>query len=217
MPDVFVSPEKKLPENQAPIVPEHIPEVPPKTEKQRQRIPGHSHSKFSAFTLYPDDVDFETRDKDEQVILFLRQHPIVNIKWILTTIILLTGPTLLEFMGVFDFLPTGFGLVMSLAWYLVTSAYAIEKFLSWYFNVYFITERRVVDVDFYNLVNKKVSDAEIEKVQDVSYATGGVVRTMFNYGDVLIQTASEVTEFEFAAVPSPERVAKILNDLMAKV
>jgi hypothetical protein len=213
MPDVFVSPDEKLHSE----TPSPIPEKPPVTETQKKKIQGHTHSKFSSFCLYPDDVDFETRDENEQIILFLRQHPLINVKWILTTILLLSGPTLLGLIGVYEFLPTGFGLVLSLSWYLVTSAYAIEKFLSWYFNVYFITERRVVDVDFYNLVNKKVSDAEIEKVQDVSYQTGGVVRTMFNYGDVLIQTASEVTEFEFGAVPSPEKVAKILNDLMAKV
>lgn len=213
MPDVFISPDEKIHEG----TPSPVPEKAPVTEKQKQKIIGHSHSKFSAFCLYPDDVDFETRDKNEQIILFLRQHPIVNVGWILTTIVMLLAPSLLGLLGVLEFLPTGFGLVLSLAWYLVTSAYAIEKFLSWYFNVYFITERRIVDVDFYNLVSKKVSDAEIDKVQDVSYTTGGVVRTIFNYGDVLIQTASEVTEFEFGAVPSPEKVAKILNDLMAKV
>jgi hypothetical protein len=42
---------------------------------------------------------------------------------------------------------------------------------------------------------------------------GGVVRTIFNYGDVLIQTASEVPNFEFLAVPKPDQVVKVLQDL----
>ncbi len=37
---------------------------------------------------------------------------------------------------------------------------------------------------------------------------------LFNFGDVFIQTASEVSEFDFLAVPNPEKVVKILDDLM---
>lgn len=181
-----------------------------------EETPTQSHNKLSSFCLYPDAVDFETRSDQEKIILLLRQHPIVNFKWILTTLLLITGPTLLNFFGILSSLPTGFPLVITLAWYLVTSAYAIEGFLDWYFNVYFVTTQRVVDVDFYNLIDKRVSDAEIEKIQDVSYATGGVLRTLLNYGDVFIQTAAEVSEFKFEAVPSPEKVVKILDDLRVK-
>lgn len=177
---------------------------------------GHSHGILSAFSLYPDDVDFETRENKERIVLLLRQHPVVNLRWIITTAILLTGPTIISMFGIFNYLPTGFPLVISLSWYLVTSAYAIEGFLSWYFNVYFITEQRIIDVDFYNLIDKRVSDAEIDRIQDVSYATGGVARTMLNYGDIIIQTASEIPEFRFEGVPNPEKVTKILDDLRMK-
>ena len=45
---------------------------------------------------------------------------------------------------------------------------------------------------------------------------GGVARTIFNYGDVFIQTAAEVSEFDFLAVPNPDKVAKIIEDLITK-
>lgn len=199
MPDLFVS--------QDGVNGKEIPAATPKN------IQGSPHKLFSAFCLYPNDVDFETKDDKEKIVLLLRQHPITNVKWIVMTLILLTGPTLMSFFGVFALLPTGFSLVISLAWYLITSAYAIEGFFGWYFNVYFITTERVIDVDFYNLINKKVSDAEIEKIQDISYEMGGVTRTMFNFGDVTIQTASEIPEFHFEGVPDPEKVVKILDDL----
>ena len=56
-------------------------------------------------------------------------------------------------------------------------------------------------------------DANIDKIQDVTYKMGGVIRTLFNYGDVMIQTASEVPNFDFLAVPYPDKVAKVLQDL----
>lgn len=221
MPDVFTSET-----GQAPLIspddnlhagsPSAVPEKISVTEKEKSEIQGHDHRLFSSFCLYPDDVDFETRESKEKIILLLRQHPIVNLRWIFGTILLLGGPTIINAFGIFNFLPIGFPLIISLAWYLVTSAYAIEGFLNWYFNVYFVTNARIVDVDFYNLIDKRVSNAEIEMIQDVSYQTGGVLRTLLNYGDVFIQTAAEVSEFKFEAVPSPERVAKILDDLRMK-
>lgn len=208
MPDIFVHSDPVLKKDDV------LSDEFPKTELQKKRIRRHHHSKFSAFNLYPDGVDFESREKGEEVVLLLRQHPIVNLKWIFVAFLLLTGPTLLYMFGVFSLLPESFALVVSLAWYLVTMAYAIEGFLGWYFNVYFVTTEGVVDVDFYNIINKRVSDAEMDKIQDVSYSTNGVIGTMFNFGDVFIQTAAEVSEFKFELVPNPEKVAKVLDDLM---
>jgi hypothetical protein len=171
---------------------------------------------FSSFNLYPTDIDFETKGSDEKIILMLRQHPIINVKWIVISLLLLTGPTILSLLGIFSVLPAGFPLVITLTWYLLTSAYAIEGFLSWYFNVYFITTSRIVDIVFYNLINKKVSDAEVTKIQDVSYTSNGFLGAMFNFGNIFIQTAAEVPKFKFGSVPNPEKVAKILDDFMVK-
>lgn len=203
MPDIFVS---------DPV----LPEQDPKTETQKASLPGHTHKRFSAFSLYPDDVDFETKEPEEKIILLLRQHPIVNLKWILIAIVMFFVPSIARAFGVFSTLPTGFDLVITLAWYLFTMAYALENFLSWYFNVYFVTSLRVIDVDFYNLIYKEVSDANLSKIQDVSYNMGGVARAIFDYGNVFIQTAAEVSEFDFLAVPNPAKVAKIIEDLMSK-
>jgi hypothetical protein len=212
MADIFVSPDEQIHENNSAV----LPEKEPVTEAQKSEVQGHFHSRFSAFCLYPDDIDFETKEDGERIILMLRRHPIVNIRWILISIILLTGPTFLSVFGVFSLLPSGFPLVITLAWYLFVSAYAIEGFLNWCFNVYFITTLRIVEINFSNLINKKVSDAEVTKIQDVSYTLGSFIRTMFNFGNVFIQTAADVQEFKFDSVPNPEKVAKILDDFMAK-
>lgn len=205
MPDVFISnPSLGLPEKE------------PVTEKQKSRIEGHSHSFLQSLCIYPDDIDFETRESDEKIIIMLRKHIVTNFKWVIFTIILLFIPTLGKIFGVFSALPLGYGFVIPLAWYLVTSAYALENFLDWYFDVYFVTNMRIVEVSFTNLINKHVSGAIVDKVQDVTYTTSGVFRTLFNFGDVIIQTAAEIPEFDFFAVPSPERVAKIIDDLKLK-
>lgn len=203
MPDLFVSPDEDIHTNDAPVV----------SEKE---IPGHDHGLFSTFCLYPDDIDFETREDDEKIILMLRKHIVTNFRWVVIVAILLLVPTLAKIFGVFTSLPVGYGLIISLTWYLVTAAYALENFLDWYFDVYFVTNMRIVDVEFTNLINKHVSGAIVDKVQDVTYTTSGVFRTIFDFGDVFIQTAAEVPEFDFFAVPSPGRVAKVIDDLKLK-
>ena len=218
MPDLFVSnpPVKENPASPTPTPSLSIPTNVPATEAQRMKIPGHNHNKFSAFCLYPEDVDFETREDEEKIILLLRAHPITNVRWILITILMLFVPGVAGALGILGTLPAGLDLVITLAWYLATMAFAFESFLSWYFNVYFVTTLRVIDVDFYNLIYKQISDANIDKIQDVSYNMGGVARTFFNFGNVFIQTAADVQEFNFLAIPNPDKVAKIIEDMITK-
>jgi uncharacterized membrane protein YdbT with pleckstrin-like domain len=143
----------------------------------------------------------------------MRKHPITNLGWIVASAFMVLAPSLVGFMPFIETVPPNYRFIGVLGWYLITTAFVLENFLTWFFNVYFITDERIIDVDFYNLIYKEVSEAEIEKIQDVTYKMGGVIRTIFNYGDILVQTAAEVPNFEFMAVPKPDKVVKILQDL----
>ena len=123
------------------------------------------------------------------------------------------APNLLSFFPLLEFLPLRFQIVALVFWYLIVTAYVLESFLTWFFNVYIVTDERVIDIDFHNLIYREVTDAKLDKIQDVTYTMGGVPRTIFNYGDVLIQTAGTVPSIEFEAVPNPAEVAKILQEL----
>lgn len=174
---------------------------------------AHLKKPLSAFSFYPDGIDFETRESEEEVILFLRQHAIVNIPWILVAFLMILAPFFVSSLPLFELIPANFKFIFVLVWYLVTTAFVLEKFLTWFFNVYIVTDERIVDIDFYNLIYKEVSDAKIDNIQDVTYNMGGVIRTLFNYGNVFVQTASEVPNFEFLAVPKPDKAVRVLLDL----
>jgi len=209
MPDIFISEESKKED----LKPEpHLSEK-SKSKVQKEKFPGSTHNPLSAFCYYPGNINFETKESKEKVVLLLRQHPITNVKWILIAFLMILAPIVLGAFPILSFLPPDFQFIAVLIWYLVTTAFVIQSFLTWFFNVYIVTDERIVDIDFYSLIYKEVSDANIDKIQDVTYKMGGVVRTLFNYGDVLIQTASEVPNFDFLAVPKPDQVAKILQDL----
>lgn len=99
-------------------------------------------------------------------------------------------------------------------WYLLVVGYVFESFLTWYFNVFIVTDERIIDIDFYSMLYKRISAAKIDQIQDVSFSQGGVFGAMFNYGNLDIQTAGKVNEFEISNVPSPKKVAMFMNEMI---
>ena len=55
----------------------------------------------SSFAVCPPGVRFATQDPDEKVILLLRQHPIVNLGWILVALIMLLMPILSDLLPLY--------------------------------------------------------------------------------------------------------------------
>lgn len=204
MPDIYINPKevKKI-------------SIKTKTSKSlnHEGERGHTHNPLAAFCYYPHNVDFINQEPDETVILIVRRHVITNLGWLTLVILMLFAPLILNYFPLLDFLPARFQLGAILIWYLLTLAIFIQGFLSWFFSVNIITNKRVIDVDFVNLIYRKITDAEIEKIEDATVKMGSVVRTLFDYGDVEIQTAAEIPEILFEAVPHPDRIDKILSDL----
>ena len=178
---------------------------------------GHTTDPLSSSLILPKVFSFVERDDNETVLIALRPHWFTNVSWILLSIILFFCPPLLKFVPLINTLPANYQFVLSLAWYMVSLAFVFEKFMSWYFDVYIITNVRVIDIDFYNLLSKKFSEAELSRIQDVTTEFSGVSQTMFNYGNVLIQTAAEIDEITFTKVPHPDKVVKIIQELTGNV
>ena len=101
-------------------------------------------------------------------------------------------------------------------WYLFLLGFVVESFLAWFFNVYIITDERIVDIDFLSLIYRNISSAKIDKIEDVSARTSGAIRSVFDFGTVQVQTAAEKTQFEFMGVPNPSIVQDKISDLAAK-
>jgi hypothetical protein len=195
------------------------PTMPPSssTVDSVYKILGHTKHPFSSLLIHPHVFDFQERDDDETVLLVARQHWVTNVRWIVTATLMFIVPSLFRFVPTVISVPAAYVFVGYLFWYLMTFAYAFESFLSWYFNVYIITTKRIIDIDFNNLLTKKYSEATIDAVQDVTSAVIGAIPTVFNYGNVLIQTAAEVNELEFERVPDPEKIIKVLQELRDQV
>jgi membrane protein YdbS with pleckstrin-like domain len=218
MADVYISKKKKTES----IGKKHSPKVikansttskKVKSSISKHKISGHSHNPFSSYIYYPDRVKFINRDPKEKVVLLLRKHPITNLGWVLLTFAMVVAPAFITIFEFFELLPMSYQIIFVLIWYLITSAFAFEEFLSWFFHVNIITDERIIEVDFVNLFYREITDANIDQIQDVTVEVGGGIRTLMNFGDIVIQTASQIPKIDFEDIPEPDKVAKILREL----
>lgn len=175
---------------------------------------------LSAYQESPKRTVFQNQEEGEQIILLLRQHPIVNLSWVTLSFLGVILPLVVSFL--FDFLKVPLGEVLPVAfqplivttYYMMLLAWAHLSFLSWYFNVYLVTNRRVVDLDYWGFLFFRFSAATIAHIEDVTYTVRGGWGVFFNYGDLYIQTAGTEANFDFLRVPQPAKVSHVIMTLV---
>lgn len=213
MPDIFVSDLKGSGSREDVRVKEKIGITGRNSEGATQTKREPSGSPLSGFCYYPNGVDFVNREDKEKIILLLRSHPIVNLRWILLGLVMSVAPVFFLFFPFFEKLPSSYQNVLIIIWYMITFAFVFEEFLMWFFHVNIVTDERIIEVDFVSIFAREITDANIDQIQDVTSQIIGGLWTFFNYGNVIIQTASEVPRITFEKVPRPDEVAKILREL----
>lgn len=162
-------------------------------------------------------TSFESQTSEEKVLAVLRAHPISNLPWIVSSLVLGLTPLIVVTaslgFGLSKFFPvtTTATIGFLVIWYLLIFAFAFQSFLTWYFNLYIVTNSRIVDTDFLPLFFQEISSCELAKIEDTTVSMSGFFQSIFNYGSIQIQTAGEKNEFEFAKVPNPEAVQKLIE------
>lgn len=184
---------------------------------------SHSHSKisphfYSSFLEHPKNITFADQKPNEEIILIVRRHFITNVPWILSAILLGLIPiTLLPLVIMFfPFTPPNpqTGMLIALFFYLMVFGFVLLRFTLWYFHVGILTNLRIRDIDIHGILFKDVSETNNEFIQDVNHSQIGFIRSLFNYGEVTIQTAGTKPNIEFDKAPRPAKIAQIIVGLL---
>src|SRR3990167_3419266 len=144
---------------------------------------------FSSYIEHPIGCRLEGQDPDEKILLLLRAHPITNIPWIVFAIFVFAVPFIVQKAApLFEFslalVPQSFILVLLIINYLLVLVVTFEGFLSWYFNVYIVTDKNIVDVDFHSILFKNIDVAPLRNIEDTSSSMGGILSSFFHFGAV---------------------------------
>jgi hypothetical protein len=159
---------------------------------------------------------FHGQSPSERALIFLRHHWLLDIVvlvqfcvWMLFPVLLFGILSLFNLQlsaGVVDlliFLCCWYVLVLALVYYI--------KWINTYLDYMVITTDRIIDVQQERIFGQSTAEMPLSEIQDVSCHVRGFWASMLDYGDIFIQTAGELRNFEMFHVPHPtEYRSKIL-------
>lgn len=196
-----------------------------KESEQIRRMLGDkcSSSLWSSFVVNPHRLAFDAQHESEEVILLGRRHPITNLGWLSLVAVAIFVPVFWQSFPFFAVLSDVTVEKVTILWYLSLIFFVIMNFLLWFYNVYIVTDERLVDVDFTGLLRKTVNLTDLDKLEDVNYSQNGLMDSLFNMGNVIVQTASEqktpdasgeLSAFTFEKIANPDKVAQVISQLI---
>jgi uncharacterized membrane protein YdbT with pleckstrin-like domain len=99
-------------------------------------------------------------------------------------------------------------------YYLAVWLFAFLEFTDYYLDVWIVTNERVINIEQEGLFHRTASELHLTAIQDVTSDVQGIVRTLFDYGNVHIQTAGEKGRFIFKNIEEPEKIKEFVIRLV---
>lgn len=176
-----------------------------------ENIALHNDHSFKSF---PKGLNFHGKEQGEEVVLVIRSHWIIYLPQMLLILLALALPWIV--VGISSAILHNIPIFLSLLLtsFLIALSVAVSSILKWYYNVNIITDQRVIDLDFPNIMAHSMSEAQLEKIEDVTHKQLGILGSFFDVGSVYIQTAGTAQNIEFANIPRPRDVQDILIDML---
>jgi len=157
-------------------------------------------------------LNLENLRKWEEVKLVLRRHWIVFVilwihafVWIIVNIVLYSMFWAELWVNIFTLIYLmGFAVFMYVEW------------INHELDMYVVTNNRIIWIEQIGFLNREVSQCALNDVQEVNSKTKWFFANMFNYWDLTIQTAWNVSNFNMEFVPdslwASRKVLNIVED-----
>ena len=103
----------------------------------------------------------------------------------------------------------------------------VYTFHNYYLSLQVVTNERVIDIDQTGLFTREVNEMPLGNIEDVSYKQAGFWGTIFNFGNVILQTAGansgdglhledKTNGFTMNGVPKPSEICDNISNLYHK-
>ncbi len=157
----------------------------------------------------------------EHIVHVLRRHPLTFFPTILLFVVLALMPLGVEFIFantnphlLVENNPKALILLFASFYYLTILIFFYERFTDYYLDMWVITNDRIVNVEQKGLFARTVAEVDLYKIQDVTSDIKGVFPSIFNYGNINLQTAGAELRFNFLDVPRPHKLRKEIIELI---
>lgn len=213
MPDVFI---EHAPHHEQ----THQVEKPSTGKKTDEK--GFRHHRlrlFSSFVRDPMGVALAEQHEDEHILVFIRRAFVTNIPWLTLSFLLLLTPFFLPaflapIQALYEHLSLPSLVLLITFYYIIILGFIFANFLTWFYDIGIVTEKRAVDIDFYNISFISVATARAQDLKDVRYVQRGFFESLFDYGDVTLVVEASGETLTFENTPHPAEVVSILSALI---
>lgn len=161
-------------------------------------------------------------EEGEQIVLKVHRHWLFIATRMLglgavSTLPLVVGAVLVR-LGIIMPLATtaASGAVLWALWGLVLWAMFWQFWTTYYMDIWVVTNKRVIDIDYQRLFDRNISIIRLDRVQDVATHVQGIVGTILRYGSVVVQSAGSEKEFVIDQIANPEALRDVISSHSGK-
>jgi hypothetical protein len=159
---------------------------------------------------------FINQNDDEVVYMVIRRSFLVELPWLILSIILfivflnLNLIVELYFKVALEYEILYF-IQFSLALSILT--FAANKFFNWFYTVNIITNQRIMDFDFDHLGDKNIVETLVKNIQSVTVKNIGFASFLFGLSRLQILTSGDNPNIEFDYISDAYKVSDLISDL----
>ncbi len=159
---------------------------------------------------------FDGQRSGEYVVLWIEKHWIHYIRSasLLVIVGILPG-VLVYYLGIWIF-PSVVSPILSFLFLyeLFVLLYVFIHIVNDELDLFIITNERIIDITQISLLDRKIADTPLDKVQDSSAREKGFLSNILNFGTITVQTAGKTAEFTMELVPDPYTKSKQIMSLI---
>jgi hypothetical protein len=146
-----------------------------------------------------EEYNFRGQREDEEVLLMAKQHP-----WVMAK----TGFIVLIMANLVVLSLLLFGASAYTSWIMIVAIFIAAimigyRWFVWWNGAYILTNQRIIRLEQKSLFHRLISEAELDRIQDVTTEIKGFIQTSLNFGTVHIQTASAQTMIDLTNIINP--------------
>jgi hypothetical protein len=151
---------------------------------------------------------FADQFDDEEVLFVFRKHPVVMRRGLILGLLAILLGSLVVFWQ-----PTYTAFLLGILGGAVLGAIVmLPSWITWYFSVFIVTDKRLIQVAQKGFFHKSVIDMGLNQIQMVNYQVSGLQETMLGFGTIMMQTF--VGDLVIHEIAHPAKIQKKLLEIL---
>lgn len=160
-------------------------------------------------------------DKNEIVLFTFRKHGLVLLLELLPSVLLFLLPfALYAYAAHFPVqlggstltvaLPTDVLIFLGSVWALLFWMRVAGDVTRYYLDAWVVTSDHLMDIEQVGLFHRQTSVLRLDRIQDITVLTPGILSTFFHFGNIYVQTAGAEREFVMRGIRDAKHVREVI-------